>query len=88
MGYGSIVYSSNGVINASALEVVIGRHTSAIYFLNTGSSAIQITLNGLYSVYIPGTPAGLIPDYICIPGDYTRFQSNVSAANLSIFAVA
>jgi len=84
----SLVYSSNGVINASVSEVVIGRHTSAVYFMNIGTSAIQVTLNGLYSVYIPGTLAGLIPDYICIPGDYTRFQSNVSAVNLSIFAVA
>ena len=88
MSYGTIIYSSNGVINASAAEVVIGKHTSAIYFLNTGLDPIQITLNGSISVYIPGTATGMTPDYFCIPGDYVRFQSNANAANLSIYAVA
>jgi hypothetical protein len=88
MSYGTIIYSSNGVINASANEIVIGKHTSAIYFLNTGTVPIQITLNGSISVYIPGTATGTTPDYFCIPGDYVRFQSNVSATNLSIYAVA
>ena len=88
MSYGTMVYSSNGVINASANEIVIGKHTSAIYFLNTGTAAIQITLNGSISVYIPGTATGMTPEYFCIPGDYVRFQSNVNVSNLSIYAVA
>lgn len=89
MSYGTMVYSSNGLIDAGTAEINIGKHSSAIYILNADVSAVLITLNGGFQVYIPGTPAsGWVPDYYCIPGDYTRFRSNISNVKLSVFTVA
>lgn len=85
----TIIYSSNGLIDAGTSEINIGKHTSAIYFMNTSATAIIITLNSTFKVYIPGTPStNWAAEYYCIEGDYTRFQSNSTNSTLSVYAVA
>jgi hypothetical protein len=89
MSDGTIIYSSNGLINAGTDEIVIGKHSSAIYILNANTNAVLITLNSVFQIYIPGTPAsGWVPEYYCIPGDFTRFKSNNTSSTLSVYTVS
>lgn len=83
----NIVYSSNGAITASTVDVNIGKHTRAFYVMNIGTSPITVTFNNQYTMYIPGTPSTWAAEYYCFPGDYTSYRCN-SAASVSVFATA
>jgi hypothetical protein len=86
----TLVYSSNGLIDAGTAEINIGKYSSAIYVLNANASPVLITLNSVFQVYIPGTPAsGWAAEYYCIPTNgYTKFKSNNTSATLSVYAIS
>jgi len=85
--YGTIVYADTSVASTDG-EISINHHTSAIHVLNTNSlTSATIKLNGGYQVIIPHTPTQATGVYVCIPGDYTKFEVLTAGVSLSVFAV-
>ena len=79
----TIVYSDTAVASTDG-EISLSHHTSAIYFHNThASTAASVKLNGNRSVLIPagGTT------YVCVPGDYTKFEVTTTSVTLAMYAV-
>lgn len=85
--YGTILYADTSVASTDG-EISISHHTTALHVLNTNTSTdALIKLNGTYQVLIPHTPVQSTGIYVCIPGDYTKFEVLTASVSLSVFAV-
>jgi len=82
-GTSSILYSSTGVTSAAG-AVSINHHTDAIYFYNTHASTdASIQLNGNRSILIPAGSK----EYVCVPGDYTKFEVTTASVTVAVYAI-
>jgi len=79
----TIVYSNTGVSSTDG-EVSLGHHTDAIYLYNTHASTdASVTFNGNRSVLIPAGGTA----YVCVPGDYTKFEITTASVTLAVYVV-
>lgn len=86
MSMGHVIYSS-GLVTYANGEINIGQHTLGIHFSNRSALWVEVKLNGgPHSVWIPPED-NQSHSYLCVPGDYTKFQIMTSGGQLAVFAV-
>ena len=86
MAMGQVVYSSGSVQDTDG-EISIGQHTIGIHFSNRSAIWVEIKLNGgPHSVWLPPED-NQSHSYLCVPGDYPKFQVMTSGGELAVFAI-